>query len=55
MTLPLGSVLTTWLPGVTKIRAFTGWSAERHLSHVLDDVIAKVRAEHEAPALTGDE
>lgn len=43
------------VPDVTKMRALTGWRAERHLVDVLDDVIAEVQAERAAFALTGDE
>jgi UDP-glucose 4-epimerase len=43
------------VPDVAKIRALTGWHAERRLRDVLEDVIAEVQAERETLALAGDE
>ena len=43
------------VPDVAKIRALTGWLAQRTLSDILDDVIEEVRAEREALALADDE
>jgi UDP-glucose 4-epimerase len=43
------------VPDVAKIRALTGWRAQRGLTDVLDDVIGEVRAEREPLALAGDE
>jgi UDP-glucose 4-epimerase len=43
------------VPDVAKIRSLTGWSAQRTLADILDDVVAEVRAEREQLALAGDE
>lgn len=43
------------VPDVAKIHTLTGWRTERELANVLDDVVAEVRAENDALALTGEE
>lgn len=43
------------VPDVEKISQLTGWRSQRNLAQVLDDVIAEVRSERVAYAVTGDE